>query len=150
MNISIDDILATIQPDALPDPILYQYWNCMSDRKIVINDEISKDIIEFAVLPFIQMDNDDSGKPIEIYLDTLGGEIYPGFNLIDVLEKAKTPTTIHIMSRALSMGLLIAMAGHNNPNVKTVCHQFSIGLLHSGSQYMEGSAHAVKDTFNFT
>ena len=54
------------------------------------------------------------------------------------------------MSMAASMGLLISMAGKNNPNVKTVCHPFSVGLLHSGSQYMEGSAHAVKDTFDFS
>ena len=54
------------------------------------------------------------------------------------------------MAMAASMGTLIAMAGKNNPNVKTVCHPFSVGLIHSGSQYMEGTAHAVKDTFNFS
>lgn len=147
---NIDDLVATLQPKGLPDFVLYQYWKNILNRKIIINEEITKDLIESAVIPFIEMDSDGTGKPIEIYLDTVGGEIYPAFNLIDLIEKAKSPVTIHILSRALSMGLLIAMAGHNNPNVKTVCHPFSIGLLHSGSQYMEGTAHAVKDTFNFT
>ena len=72
------------------------------------------------------------------------------WNIVDQIEKAKSPVTIHIMAMAASMGFLIAMAGKNNPNVKTVCHPFSVGLLHSGSQYMEGSAHAVKDTFDFS
>ncbi len=83
-------------------------------------------------------------------MSTIGGEIYNGFNLVDQIEKAKSPVTIHIMSIAASMGILIAMAGKNNKNVKTVCHPFSVGLLHSGSQYIEGSVHAVRDTFNFS
>ena len=114
------------------------------------DEEIKDGIVESAVLPLMDMDNDGSGKPIEIYLSTIGGDIYSGFSLVDASEKVKTPTTIHILSMAASMGLLIAMAGHNNPNVKTVCHPFSVGLLHSGSQYMEGTAHAVKDTFDFS
>lgn len=107
-------------------------------------------MLELAVIPFMEMDNDGTGEPIEIILSTVGGNVYDGFNLVDQIEKAKTSVTIHVMAMAASMGLLIAMAGKNNPNVKTVCHPFSVGLLHSGSQCMEGSAHAVKDTFNFS
>ena len=98
----------------------------------------------------MEMDNDGTNKPIEIFISTIGGEIYSGFNFVDQIEKAKSPVIIHIMSMAASMGFLIAMAGKNNPNVKTVCHPFSVGLLHSGSQYMEGSVHAVKDAFDFS
>ena len=98
----------------------------------------------------MEMDNDGTGSPIEIIISTVGGEIYSGFNFVDQIEKAKSPVIIHIMSLAASMGFLIAMAGKNNPNVKTICHPFSVGLLHSGSQFMSGSAHAVKDTFDFS
>ena len=148
--IDLSELVANLQPKGLPDFVLYQYWKNLLNRKIIINEEITKDLIESAVLPYIEMDNDGSGKPIEIYLDTIGGEIYPGFCLISQIEKAKTPTTIHILSRAVSMGILIAMAGKNNPNVRTICHPFSVGLLHSGSQYLDGTTHAIKDTFNFT
>lgn len=142
--------MAALQPKGLPDPILYQYYKNLLNRKIVINEQIGDGLLETATLPFIEMDNDGSNKPIEIIISTIGGEIYSGFNFVDQIEKAKSPVTIHIMSMAASMGFLIAMAGKNNPNVKTVCHPFSVGLLHSGSQYMEGSAHAVKDTFDFS
>ena len=136
--------------NTLPDPVIYQYYKQLKNRRIIINSEISDDLLEYAIIPFMEMDNDDTGRPIEIMITTVGGEIYSGFNLVDQIEKAKSPVTIHIMSMAASMGFLIAMAGKNNPNVKTVCHPFSVGLLHSGSQYMEGSAHAVKDTFDFS
>jgi ATP-dependent protease ClpP protease subunit len=150
MELTLDDILAAVTPKGLPDVILYQYYKNLANRKIVINEQIGDGLIESAVLPFMEMNNDGSGKPIEIILSTLGGEIYNGFSLVDQIEKAKSPVIIHVMAIAASMGLLIAMAGKNNPNVKTVCHPFSVGLLHSGSQYMEGSAHAVKDTFDFS
>ena len=138
-----------VEDASLPDPAMYQYYKQLKNRRIVINSEIDDTLLEYAVIPYMEMDNDGSNKPIEIMLSTVGGEIYNGFNLVDQIERAKTPTVIHIMSMAASMGFLIAMAGKNNPNVKTVCHPFSVGLLHSGSQYMEGSAHAVKDTFDF-
>lgn len=150
IELTFDDLLSVLQPKGLPDPILYQYYKNLLKRKIIINEEISDGLLETAILPFIEMDNDGSGKPIEIIISTVGGSVYSGFNLIDQIEKAKSPVTIHIMSIAASMGFLIAMSGKNNPNVKTVCHPFSVGLLHSGSQYMEGTTHAIKDTFNFS
>lgn len=150
MDITLEELLAMLKPTGMPDPILYQYYRNLLNRKIVINEQIGDGLLETAILPFIEMDNDGTGKPIEIIISTVGGEVYNGFNLVDQIEKAKSPVTIHIMSMAASMGFLIAMAGKNNPNVKTVCHPFSVGLLHSGSQYMSGSAHAVKDTFDFS
>ena len=147
LEIPLSDLVGD---SSLPDPVTYQYYKNLKNRKIIINEEIGDNLLETAILPFIEMDNDGTGNPIEIIISTVGGEIYSGFNLVDQIEKAKSPVTIHIMSMAASMGFLIAMAGKNNPNVKTVCHPFSVGLLHSGSQYMEGSAHAVKDTFDFS
>lgn len=150
MELNLEDLMVALQPKGLPDPILYQYYKNLINRRIIINEQIGDGLLETAILPFIEMDNDGSGKPIEIIISTVGGEIYNGFNFVDQIEKAKSPVIIHIMSMAASMGFLIAMAGKNNPNVKTVCHPFSVGLLHSGSQYMSGSAHAVKDTFDFS
>lgn len=149
-EIILPSVVKLIADGNLPDPAMYQYYNQLQKRRIVINEELGDDLLELAVIPYIDMDNDGSGEPIEIMISTVGGEIYSGFNLIDQIEKAKTPTVIHIMSMAASMGTMIAMAGKNNPNVKTVCHPFSVGLIHGGSQYMEGSAHAVKDLFDFS
>ena len=149
-EITLEDLMASLQPKGLPDVILYQYYRNLYNRKIVINEQIGDGLLESAVLPFMEMDNDGSGEPIEIIISTVGGDIYNGFNLVDQIEKAKSPVTIRVMAMAASMGFLIAMAGKNNPNVKTVCYPFSVGLLHSGSTYMSGTSHAVKDTFDFS
>lgn len=148
-DLKISDLLE-IAADNLPDPASYQYYKGLQKRRIIINEAIADNLLELAILPFMDMDNDGTNAPIEIILSTVGGEIYSGFSFVDMVERAKSPVTIRIMSMAASMGILIAMAGKHNPNVKTVCYPFSVGLIHSGSQYMEGTAHAVKDMFDFS
>ena len=75
MELTLDDILQAIQPKGLPDPVIYQYYKGLINRKIIINEEIGDGLLETAILPFIEMDNDGSNKPIEIILSTVGGEL---------------------------------------------------------------------------
>ena len=145
IEVDLDDLLKN---SSTMSPIEFQYYKSLKDRRIIINDQISADIIEYAVIPLIDMDNDGTNEPITIMLNTVGGEIYSGFCLVDALEKVKCKTTIRIMGMAASMGILIAMV--KNPNITVICSHFSVGLIHSGSQCMEGSTHAVRDTFKFS
>ena len=136
---------------SLPNVEDYQYYKNLEDRKIIINKEVGDTLVESAILPLMEMDNDGSNKPITIILNTPGGDVYDGFALVDAIDHIKNcEVTIFIISMAASMGLHIAMAGHNNPKVKTVCHKFSVGLLHSGSESVSGTTHAVRDLFNFS
>lgn len=148
--ISLDDLLGSIGIEgSLPDPIMYQYYKNLAQRKIIINDQIDERLVEMCILPLIEMDNDGTGKPIEIILCTPGGSLFDGMVLCDVIDNLKTPTTITVLTYAYSMGGIILMGGYNNPNVKRRCYKHSTALLHSGSTYLEGHSSVVKDTFNF-
>ena len=146
LEISLDDLLGN--PTEL-SPTMYQYYKGLKNRRIIINDQISSDIVEWVMLPLLEMDNDGSGEPIEIILCTLGGSLFDGMTLCDIIDKLKTKTTIKVLTYAYSMGGLILMSGYNNPNVKKVCYEHTTGLLHSGSSYLEGNANSVRDTFHF-
>lgn len=135
--------------DALPDPIRYQYYKNLKDRKIIINDSIDSNIVETVMIPLLEMDNDGTGQPIEIILNTVGGSLFDGAALCNIIDKLKTPTTITVITYAYSMGSIILMGGYNNPNVKKRCYKFSTALLHAGSSYLEGNSSSVKDQFNF-
>lgn len=150
-GVTLDDILqAVLQKPETLCPSEYQYYNGLKNRRIILNRDIDCDLVELAILPFIDMCNDGTGLPIEIILNCYGGEMYNGFAMISAIERAPVPVTIRIMGIAASMAMLIAMAGHNNPKVKVTCTPFSVGLIHSGSKYMEGSSNAVDDTQEFT
>ena len=69
-EISLDELLAN--PTEM-SPAIYQYYKNLQNRTIVINEQISSDIVESAMLPLIEMDNDGTGEPITIRLSTVGG-----------------------------------------------------------------------------
>ena len=149
VEFDLTDILNEVSSNGvLPKPTDYQYYKCLSKNTIIINQEITDNLLEYAIIPLINMDADENVNHINIILNTVGGEIYTGFSMVSVLEHLKTKTTMRIIGMASSMGGLIAMA--KNPNLKVVCDKWSVGLIHSGSQYMEGSTHAVKDQFKFS
>ena len=68
IDIGLDELLATLQPKGLPDPIIYQYYKNLLNRKIIINEQIGDGLLETAILPFIEMNEDSTGKPIEIIM----------------------------------------------------------------------------------
>lgn len=104
--------------NSLPDPVTYQYYKNLKDRKIIINDQIDASIVEMVMIPLLEMDNDGTGRPIEIILNTVGGSLFDGAALCNIIDNLKSPTTITVMTYAYSMGSIILMSGFNNPNVK--------------------------------
>lgn len=90
----------------LPSPVMYQYYKNLKDRKIIINEQIGSDIVENVMIPLLEMDNDGTGKPIEIILNTIGGSLFDGATLCNIIDNLKTPTTITVMTYAYSMGAL--------------------------------------------
>lgn len=147
----LDEILDELVAEpANITPDMYQYWKGLKERRIILNEGISSNVIETVILPLREMDNDGTGEPIEIIMFSGGGDMFSGFALVDVIEKLKTPTTIRIMGLAASMACLIAMAHANNPNVKVVCSRFAVGLIHSGEISLgTQSANAAKDFMEF-
>ena len=93
--------------NSLPDPVTYQYYKNLKDRKIIINDQIDASIVEMVMIPLLEMDNDGTGRPIEIILNTVGGSLFDGATLCNIIDNLKTPTTITVMTYAYSMGSII-------------------------------------------
>jgi len=50
--------------------------------------------------------------PIEIYIDSYGGAVYPCFGLLSVIENSVTPIHTIVTGSAMSCGFLILLSGH--------------------------------------
>lgn len=149
IDLDLNELLESLNAGALPKFSEYQYYKNLQDRKIIINNVIDAMLVEQVMLPLLEMDNDGTNEPIEIVLCSIGGSLFDGMVLCDIIDKLKCPTTITVYSYAYSMGSIILMAGFNNPNVKKRCYKHSTALLHAGSSYLEGNSTSVKDQFNF-
>lgn len=146
-TVSLQDLVTQMGGSSLPDPTLYQYYKCLSENTILINQEIDENLVEYAIIPLKRMDADENITHIDIIIDSPGGEIYSGFALISAIEHCKTPITMHIVGMAASMACYIAMA--KSPTLKVVCDEWSVGLIHAGSTMLEGNSNSVKDMFKF-
>ena len=142
---TLDDIFQTGTP--LPSFVDYQYYKCLENNTILLNDDITEGILELAILPLRQMDADKNVEHITIILNTYGGAVYPGMAFVAALEECTTPITIRIMGVAASMGIYIAMA--KSPYITVECDQFSVGLIHAGTYYMSGDRNAARDAWKF-
>lgn len=131
-----------------PDPVLYHYYQGLSNRTFYINCDIDSDLVDMVSVPLLMADK-KSDKPITIYINTLGGSVFDGFNLADIISNLKAPTTIIVLGYAYSMGMYLLMAGSNKPNIVRKCYPFSTGLMHGGSSLIQGTASQVKDYYQF-
>ena len=143
-------------------PDLYQYYKGLANSRVILAGEIMDDIVENVAIPLLDMikEKEETRQkilkgyplkldPIEVIIHSPGGSVYDSMFLANIIDKATVPINVKILGNALSMGMIIAMAGYNNPNATKECYGFSIGLIHAGSLKMEGEANAVRDTMEF-
>lgn len=80
-------------------------------------------------------------KRLSLYINSLGGDVYEAFALIDMMRRSKYPVATLGIGQIMSAGFLIFISGAKNyrfiaPNTGIMCHQFSTGL--------EGKYHDIK------
>lgn len=148
-NYAQNTLLEVLKNDTFPLVDLYWYYHGLDERILIINDEISSAIVEEIILPLKAMETSDNTKPITLYINTPGGSVYDGMVLCNVIDNIKCPLNIVVLGEAFSMGLLIAMAGANNPNVTRKAYPFSFGLMHEGYAATEGSMQAMRQVQAF-
>jgi ATP-dependent Clp protease protease subunit len=91
-------------------------------KLIVISSTINKDSAKTVIEEILRINKEDDEKdkkekdykrePIELVVNSYGGSVYDGFGIVAVIEKSKTPVHTYVYGYAMSMGLLIAAAGH--------------------------------------
>jgi len=98
----------------------------LADNEDNAVDEIIKSILE--------INDDDKGtaspRPIHLYINSYGGDVYPFLGLIDVIIASKTPVYTYTLGAAMSSALLVVLAGHKRFAYKHstfMYHQVSTG-----------------------
>lgn len=119
------------------------YLKDLKQRKLFLNDEINSFTVEDAVKHIMQINREDVGKPYEertpilVYVNSNGGSVDAGFQLIDVILSSKTPVYTINTGYQYSMGFLIGLSGHKRfatLNAKYLMHDGTNFILNSGSK----------------
>ena len=137
--IKVLDIMIPPEADVkLPDPSLLSYYNDRQDRIIYIDSEIDDCTYEITkqIYEYNRQDKDvpvENRKPIKIYINSFGGDLYQCFALISAIGASKTPVYTINTGVAMSAGMIILLSGHKRFAVK-----YSIAMCHSGSGSVGG------------
>lgn len=122
----------------------------IKDRCIHIDYEIDEDTIQYDKRCLLQYLREDVGKPVEerepifIYVDSPGGSVSSGLELIDLILNSKTPIYTICTGIAHSMAFLIMLAGH-----KRYATRNASLLMHDGLSFICDSTSKVRDQIEF-
>lgn len=117
----------------------------LSDRKLFIEGEITAASACEFVRAIMLLAKEDTDKPIDIYINSPGGEVNAGLLIYDTLKGVKTEINLHCIGMAASMAAIILAGGKKG-------HRFI--LRHSRTMIHEplisggvgGSATSIKRT----
>ena len=122
----IEDIIDT----EVVDIINKELYN---KRTLLLNSGITNDIIYSLYYPMIKLIEEDSKKPIHIWINTLGGNATDSLFLASYILSSKTPIYTYCLGQASSGGALILLSGH-----KRFAYRYSGIMIHSSGCEYEG------------
>lgn len=80
-------------------------------RYLLLYDEINDCSADYIVTKIMAMNILDSKLPITLEINSGGGDVSCGFNIINAIEQSKAPITTIISGQACSMAALISITG---------------------------------------
>lgn len=115
------------------------------DRNLYLCSDINQSSINSLVVDILDIERSDvelayhydtagivyKPKPINLYIDSNGGECYASNGLISVIELCSTPVRTIVTGCAMSCAFIIAVAGHERiayPNSTLMHHGVSVAL----------------------
>jgi len=112
------------------------------DRNLYFTKQVEQNSIGDLTQKIIEINEDDmrlakiyafhdieyKPKPIKIYIDSYGGNVYQCFGLLSVMKRSKTPIHTIVTGCAMSCGFMMLISGH-----KRFAHELSTPLYHQVS-----------------
>lgn len=109
----------------------------MASRKIFIEGEIDADAACDFVKKVMYLNSEDSQKPIDVLINSPGGEINSGMLMYDVIQSSKATIRMFCIGRAYSMGAVFFACGNHGrymlPHAELMVHEPLLGNRVGGS-----------------
>lgn len=119
---------------------LYLFGDINSEGNVL---EVIKDINFF--------NTEDEGKkeedrtPINLYINSFGGDMSGAFSLISTIENSTTPIYAHALNEVFSAALSIFVSCH-----KRIAYKHSVFMFHSTSSTLHGDMTILQDQHDYS
>lgn len=121
----------------------YAFKNEAEVASIKIYDEIASDGWGISVKDIDEQIKDLGNKPLDIHINSYGGEVFEGFAIYNTLKDYKGYKTVYIDGIAASIASVIAMCGN-----KIVMSKASMLMIHNASGFAYGNAEEMQKVVN--
>lgn len=144
-----DFLAVTDQTGLVPEN--YQYFNqLLNKRTIVLNAEITENIVELVYLPLKDFEEDNINAPVTLIINSMGGSVSDSYFLAHYISTYKKPLNIIVTGCAASMATILLCGGTHNSNVIRYCFPSSYALIHDGYVALSASeAKTASDIMEF-
>lgn len=109
----------------------------LAKRRIFLEGEINQEMACEFVRRVMILAEEDPEKPIDVMINSPGGEINAGWMIYDVIQSSKTPLRLFCLGRAYSMAAVLFASGKSGrymlPNSELMLHEPLLGNRVSGS-----------------
>lgn len=109
----------------------------LSQRKVFIEGEISSESACEFIKKILILNEEDTDKPIDVLINSPGGEIDSGMAIYDVIQASKAPIRMFCIGRAYSMGAVLFSSGNHGrymlPHSELMLHEPLLGNRVSGN-----------------
>lgn len=103
----------------------------MSERKVFIEGEIDADTACTFVKQVMLLNNEDEKRPIDVLINSPGGEINSGMLMYDVIQASRAPIRMFCVGKAYSMGAVLFACGNHGrymlPHGELMLHEPLLG-----------------------
>lgn len=108
----------------------------LKERIIFLGTGINSEVANVVVAQLLLLDSQSSEQPINMFINSPGGEVYSGLAIYDTMQFISAPVHTNCVGIAMSMASVILMAGA--PNHRVALPHSRI-MIHAGSAGFRGS-----------
>ena len=121
-----------IEQSSLGERSVDIFSRLLSDRIIVLSDEVSDTTASLVVAQLLFLESQDSEKDISLYINSPGGSVTAGLAIYDTMNYIKCDVSTICIGMAASMGAFLLSSGAKGkrialPNSEILIHQPLIG-----------------------
>ena len=100
----------------------------LKNRIIMLGTPINDQIANLIVAQLLYLAREDSSKPISMYINSPGGQVYSGFAIYDTMQQIECPISTVAVGFTASFGTILLTAGTKGmryalPNATIHMHQ---------------------------
>jgi ATP-dependent Clp protease protease subunit len=128
MNIPTSLVPMVIESSGRGERAYDIYSLLLKERIIMLGTPINDQVANLIVSQLLYLDSVDSEKPIRLYINSPGGQVYAGLAIYDTMQQISSPVSTVVVGFAASFGTVITTAGTKGmryalPNATIHMHQ---------------------------